>query len=117
MALLLLDLIAVAGGEIKNSIMMGFSNKGHDGYMGDSVIGEWCNWGAGTSNSNLKNTGGNVGFGITTEKAYKDAGIKCGVIMGDYTRTSINTSINTGLIWCLLQCFWRWIDSQIFTKF
>ena len=45
----------LAGGEIKNSVLMGFSNKGHDGYLGDSVIGEWCNLGAGTSNSNLKN--------------------------------------------------------------
>ncbi len=48
------------GGEIKNSVFFGFSNKSHDGYLGDSVIGEWCNLGAGTSNSNIKNTAGAV---------------------------------------------------------
>ncbi|WP_018613810.1 putative sugar nucleotidyl transferase [Segetibacter koreensis] len=87
-----------AGGEIKNSVMSGYSNKAHDGYLGDSVIGEWCNLGAGTSNSNVKNTGGEVNAWNYYENSYVPAGIKCGVIMGDYSRTSINTSINTGTV-------------------
>ncbi len=53
----------VAGGEIKNSVIFGYSNKAHDGYLGDSVIGEWCNMGAGTTNSNLKNNAGEVKCG------------------------------------------------------
>lgn len=88
----------MGGGEIKNSIMMGYSNKAHDGYMGDSVIGEWCNWGAGTSNSNLKNTGGVVKVWSESHKDYLAAGNKCGVMMGDYSRTAINSSINTGTV-------------------
>lgn len=88
----------MGGGEIKNSIMMGYSNKAHDGYMGDSVIGEWCNWGAGTSNSNLKNTGGVVKVWSESHKDYLEAGNKCGVMMGDYSRTAINSSINTGTV-------------------
>lgn len=88
----------IGGGEIKNSIMMGYSNKAHDGYMGDSVIGEWCNWGAGTSNSNLKNTGGVIKVWSESDKDYLAAGNKCGVMMGDYSRTAINSSINTGTV-------------------
>jgi len=84
----------VAGGEIKNSVIFGFSNKAHDGYLGDSVIGEWCNLGAGTSNSNLKNNAGDVK--VWTQKGEMKVGRKCGVLMGDYSRTAINTSINTG---------------------
>ncbi len=84
------------GSEIKNSILMANSNKAHDGYLGDSLIGEWCNIGAGTSNSNVKNTGGEVKMWNDESKAYLPAGNKCGVVMGDYTRTSINSSINTG---------------------
>jgi UDP-N-acetylglucosamine diphosphorylase/glucosamine-1-phosphate N-acetyltransferase len=86
---------AVAG-EIKNSVLFGYSNKAHDGYLGDSVIGEWCNLGAGTSNSNLKNNAGEVK--IWTPRGQMNAGNKCGVLMGDYTRTAINTSINTGTV-------------------
>lgn len=88
----------MGGGEIKNSIMMGYSNKAHDGYMGDAVIGEWCNWGAGTSNSNLKNTAGMIKVWNEAANDYLDAGYKCGVIMGDYSRTAINSSINTGTV-------------------
>lgn len=88
----------MGGGEIKNSIMMGYSNKAHDGYMGDSIIGEWCNWGAGTSNSNLKNTAGMIKVWNEAANHYLDAGYKCGVIMGDYSRTAINSSINTGSV-------------------
>lgn len=87
---------SVAGGEIKNSVMFGNSNKAHDGYLGDSVIGEWCNLGAGTTNSNLKNNAGEVT--IWTPKGQLTAGKKCGVMMGDYSKTAINTSINTGTI-------------------
>ena len=86
---------AVAG-EVKNSVLFGYSNKAHDGYLGDSVIGEWCNLGAGTSNSNLKNNAGDVK--IWTPKGQMVAGVKCGVLMGDYSRTAINTSFNTGTV-------------------
>ena len=76
--------------------MFGYSNKAHDGYLGDSVIGEWCNLGAGTTNSNLKNNASDVK--VWTPKGQMNAGIKCGVMMGDYCRTAINTSINTGTV-------------------
>lgn len=88
----------MGGGEIKNSVMMGWSNKAHDGYLGDSVVGEWCNFGAGTTNSNLKNTAGIVNVWSFAEKTYIPAGQKCGVIMGDYSRTAINSAINTGTV-------------------
>ncbi|HVZ96286.1 MAG TPA: hypothetical protein VG847_05380 [Chitinophagaceae bacterium] len=88
----------IAGGEIKNSVITGFSNKGHDGYLGDSVIGTWCNLGAGTSNSNLKNTAGIIKMWSKKEKAFVAAGYKCGLLMGDYSRSAINTSFNTGTI-------------------
>jgi UDP-N-acetylglucosamine diphosphorylase/glucosamine-1-phosphate N-acetyltransferase len=86
----------VGGGEIKNSVMFGYSNKAHDGYLGDSVIGEWCNLGAGTTNSNLKNNAREVK--IWTPGGELGAGTKCGVMMGDYSRTAVNTSINTGTV-------------------
>jgi UDP-N-acetylglucosamine diphosphorylase/glucosamine-1-phosphate N-acetyltransferase len=88
----------IGAGEIKNSILLGYSNKAHDGYLGDSVIGEWCNLGAGTSNSNIKNTAGEVKIvnGITKEAI--PAGLKCGLLMGDYSRCAINTSFNTGSV-------------------
>ena len=89
---------STAGGEIKNSVISSYSNKAHDGYLGDSVIGEWCNLGAGTSNSNLKNTGEQIGLYDYASGKYFAAGNKCGVIMGDYSRTAINTSINTGTV-------------------
>ncbi len=87
---------STGGGEIKNSVIFGNSNKAHDGYLGDSVIGEWCNLGAGTTNSNLKNNAGDVR--IWTPKGQLIAGKKCGVLMGDYSKTAINTSINTGTV-------------------
>lgn len=89
---------SVVGGEIKNSILFGFSNKAHDGYLGDSVIGEWCNLGAGTSNSNLKNTAGTVKVWNKVSGEYNFAGTKCGLLMGDYSRAAINTSFNTGTL-------------------
>ena len=84
------------GGEIKNSVFFAHSNKAHDGYIGDSVIGEWCNMGAGTSNSNVKNNAS--GIMLWTPNGAMKVGIKCGVMMGDYSRTAINTSINTGTV-------------------
>ena len=88
----------IGAGEIKNSILFGYSNKSHDGYVGDSVIGEWCNLGAGTSNSNIKNTAGNIKICIDHKKENISAGIKCGLLMGDYSRSAINTSFNTGTV-------------------
>lgn len=88
----------VVGGEIKNSVIFGYSNKAHDGYLGDSVIGEWCNLGAGTSNSNLKNTAGEVKVWDASAQAFKGAGLKCGLLMGDYSRAAINSSFNTGTV-------------------
>lgn len=89
---------SAAGGEIKNAVISGYSNKAHDGYLGDSVIGEWCNLGAGTTNSNVKNTAANVKLWNAFSNTYEGAGVKAGVIMGDYTRVAINSSINTGSV-------------------
>ena len=86
----------IIGGEVKNSILIGFSNKAHHGYLGDSVIGEWCNLGAGTSNSNVKNTGGPISVWDESSKTKRYVGNKMGVCMGDYVKTAINTSITTG---------------------
>lgn len=89
---------STVGGEIKNSILFGYSNKGHDGYLGDAVIGEWCNLGAGTSNSNLKNSAGDVKVWDAPTGQFIGAGLKCGLLMGDYSRAAINTSFNTGTV-------------------
>ncbi len=86
----------VVGGEIKNSVLFGYSNKAHDGYLGDSVVGEWCNMGAGTTNSNLKNNASEVK--VWTPKGEMNAGMKCGVLLGDYSKTAVNTAINTGTV-------------------
>lgn len=86
----------VAGGEIKNSVLFGYSNKAHNGYLGDSVVGEWCNLGAGTTNSNLKNNASEVR--VWTPAGEMNAGMKCGVMMGDFSRTAVNTAINTGTV-------------------
>ncbi|MBL0355641.1 MAG: glucose-1-phosphate thymidylyltransferase [Chitinophagaceae bacterium] len=88
----------IAGGEIKNSILFGYSNKAHDGYLGDSVIGEWCNFGAGTANSNVKNTADEVKLWNNAANEFTAVGIKAGLIMGDYSRAAINTSFNTGTV-------------------
>ena len=85
-----------AGGEIKNSVMMNHSNKAHDGYLGDSILGAWCNLGAGTSNSNIKNTAGNIKIKLNSVEI--NAGTKFGLLMGDYSRAAINTSFNTGTV-------------------
>jgi UDP-N-acetylglucosamine diphosphorylase/glucosamine-1-phosphate N-acetyltransferase len=86
----------LAGGEIKNSIIMGFSNKGHDGYLGDSIIGFWCNLGAGTSNSNVKNSAGQVQLWNEAKQVWDTVGQKMGMLVGDYSRFAIQSSINTG---------------------
>lgn len=88
----------VIGGEVKNSVVMGYSNKAHDGYLGDAVIGSWCNLGAGTSCSNVKNAANNVSIWSMFKNEFVDAGKKCGLIMGDYSRSAINTSFNTGTV-------------------
>ncbi|UEG49785.1 glucose-1-phosphate thymidylyltransferase [Ferruginibacter lapsinanis] len=85
-------------GEIKNTILFGYSNKAHDGYLGDSVIGEWCNLGAGTTNSNVKNTASEVAVWFKPDMTYRKVGLKCGLLMGDYSRAAINTSFNTGTV-------------------
>jgi UDP-N-acetylglucosamine diphosphorylase / glucose-1-phosphate thymidylyltransferase / UDP-N-acetylgalactosamine diphosphorylase / glucosamine-1-phosphate N-acetyltransferase / galactosamine-1-phosphate N-acetyltransferase len=89
---------SVLGGEIKNSVIFGYSNKAHDGYLGDSVIGGWCNLGAGSSNSNIKNSGGQVRLWNPLRKSYVDGGLKCGLFMGDYSRSAIQTAFNTGTV-------------------
>ena len=86
------------GGELKNVMMFGYSNKAHDGYLGDSVIGEWCNLGAGTTNSNVKNNCGEVKYWVDADKKEMSAGLKGGLLMGDYSRAAINTSFNTGTV-------------------
>lgn len=89
----------VGGGEIKNTLMMGYSNKAHHGYLGDAVIGEWCNLGAGATNSNVKNTAGIVSVWDFYTREYVPVGQKCGVIMGDYCTVSIQAAMNTGSIY------------------
>ena len=90
---------SIVGGEIKNAVIFGYSNKAHDGYLGDSVIGEWCNLGAGTSNSNMKNNVSEVRMWNDARKEMIPTGVtKCGLIMGDYSRSAINTSFNTGTL-------------------
>ncbi len=85
----------LAGGEIKNSVLMGYSNKGHEGYLGDSIIGHWCNIGAGTCNSNIKNTAGIVQMWNEFKQEWEEVGQKMGMLMGDYSRFAIQSSINT----------------------
>jgi UDP-N-acetylglucosamine diphosphorylase/glucosamine-1-phosphate N-acetyltransferase len=87
------------GGEINNSVIFGYSNKAHDGFLGNSVIGEWCNLGADTNNSNLKNNYGNVKLFNYREGRQIDTGLQfCGLIMGDHSRCGINTMFNTGTV-------------------
>jgi len=85
------------GGEISNSILYGHSNKAHDGFLGNSVIGEWCNLGADTNNSNLKNNYAHVKMWDFETSRFKDTGLQfCGLIMGDHSKCGINTMFNTG---------------------
>lgn len=86
------------GGEIKNTIFFDYSNKAHDGYLGDAVIGSWCNIGAGASCSNVKNTAGEVKLWNPLLHQWISAGTKCGVMLGDYSKVSINASLTTGMV-------------------
>ncbi|MBC9931880.1 putative sugar nucleotidyl transferase [Chitinophaga qingshengii] len=88
----------IGGGEIKNSVFFGYSNKSHDGYVGDAVIGEWCNLGGNTNCSNVKNNAAVVKVWMEAKQATEPAGQKCGVMMGDFSRTGINTMLNTGTV-------------------
>jgi UDP-N-acetylglucosamine diphosphorylase/glucosamine-1-phosphate N-acetyltransferase len=106
------------GGELKNVVMQGYSNKAHDGYLGDAVVGEWCNMGAGTSNSNVKNTGGEVKMWHHATGKFIMVGFKCGLVMGDYTRTAINTAINTGsVIGCCCNVFGDGLTPKVIPDF
>ena len=90
---------AKAGGEISNSVIFGNSNKAHDGYLGNSVIGEWCNLGADTNNSNLKNNYSEVRVWSYAERANVNTGLQfCGLFMGDHSKCGINTMFNTGTV-------------------
>ncbi len=85
------------GGEVSNSVFQGYSNKGHDGFLGNSILGEWCNLGADTNTSNLKNNYGNVKRYSYDNRTFTDSGLQfCGLIMGDHSKSAINTQFNTG---------------------
>ncbi len=87
------------GGEVNNSVLLGYTNKAHDGFLGNSVLGEWCNLGADTNNSNLKNTYGQVKAWSYAEEAMIGTGAQfCGLIMGDHSKSGINTMFNTGTV-------------------
>ena len=87
------------GGEISNAVIFGYSSKGHDGYLGNSVIGEWCNLGAGTNNSNLKNNYSEVKLWNYETERFAKTGLQfCGLIMGDHSKCAINTMFNTGTV-------------------
>lgn len=86
-----------AGGEINNSVMFGYSSKAHDGFLGDSVIAEWCNMGAGTTTSNLKNNYEAVKQWSYAENKFVTTGLQfCGLVMGDHTKTGISSMFNSG---------------------
>jgi UDP-N-acetylglucosamine diphosphorylase/glucosamine-1-phosphate N-acetyltransferase len=87
------------GGEVSTSVVFSYSNKAHDGFLGCSVIGEWCNLGADTNTSNLKNTFDNVKLWSHAENAFVNTGLQfCGLMMGDHSKCSINSMFNTGTV-------------------
>ncbi len=87
------------GGEVNNSVIFGYSNKAHDGFLGNSVIGEWCNLGADTNNSNLKNNYGQVKVWDMANNDWQTTGLQfCGLLMGDHSKAGINTMFNTGTV-------------------
>ncbi len=87
------------GGEVNNSVIFGYSNKGHDGFLGNSVLGEWCNLGADTNNSNLKNNYAEVRLWNYETKNFARTGLQfCGLMMGDHSKCGINTMFNTGTV-------------------
>lgn len=87
------------GGEVNNSILMAYSNKGHEGFLGNSVLGEWCNLGADTNNSNLKNNYSDIKIWNYPQKDYVNTHLQfCGLIIGDYSKSAINSQFNTGTV-------------------
>lgn len=87
------------GGEINNAVIWGCSSKGHDGYLGNSVMGQWCNIGADSNNSNLKNNYSEVKLWDYRMRSFRKTGLQfCGLIMGDHTKCGINTMFNTGTV-------------------
>ncbi|WP_200975708.1 GlmU family protein [Echinicola sp. 20G] len=87
------------GGEVSNSVIFGYSNKGHDGFMGNTVVGEWCNFGADTNISNLKNNYAPVKIWDYTKGGFSNTGLQfCGLMMGDHSKCGINTMFNTGTV-------------------
>jgi UDP-N-acetylglucosamine diphosphorylase/glucosamine-1-phosphate N-acetyltransferase len=87
------------GGEVNNSVIFGYSNKGHDGFLGNSVLGEWCNIGADTNNSNLKNNYDEVRLWSYVKGGFERTGLQfCGLMMGDHSKCGINTMFNTGTV-------------------
>ncbi len=87
------------GGEVNNSVMFGYSNKGHDGFLGNSVLGEWCNLGADTNNSNLKNNYAAVKLWNYELENFENTGLQfCGLMMADHSKSGINTMFNTGTV-------------------
>lgn len=87
------------GGEVNNSVMLGFCNKGHDGFLGNSVVGEWCNLGADSNNSNLKNNYAPVKLWNYGRQGFVNTGLQfCGLFMGDHSKCGINTMFNTGTV-------------------
>jgi UDP-N-acetylglucosamine diphosphorylase/glucosamine-1-phosphate N-acetyltransferase len=87
------------GGEVNNAVFFAYSNKGHDGFIGNAVIGEWCNLGADTNNSNLKNTYEEVKLWNYRTGRFERTGLTfCGLMMGDHSKCGINTMFNTGTV-------------------
>lgn len=87
------------GGEVNNSVLFAYSNKGHDGFLGNSVLGEWCNIGADSNNSNLKNNYEEVKLWSYETEGFAKTGLQfCGLIMGDHSKCGINTMFNTGTV-------------------
>jgi UDP-N-acetylglucosamine diphosphorylase/glucosamine-1-phosphate N-acetyltransferase len=87
------------GGEIENTVMIGYSNKAHDGFLGDAVIGEWCNIGGGTTASNLKNDYSEIKLWNYPTHRFLRTGLQfCGLFMGDHCKTGVNCMINTGTV-------------------
>ncbi len=87
------------GGEVSNTVLLGYSNKAHDGFLGNSVIGEWCNLGADTNTSNLKNNYEPIKIWNYAKGGFKDTGLMfCGLIMGDHSKCGINMMFNTGTV-------------------
>ncbi|GGI57930.1 GlmU family protein [Winogradskyella haliclonae] len=87
------------GGEVNNSVIFGYSNKGHDGFLGNSVLGEWCNLGADTNNSNLKNNYAEVRLWDYNTEGFARTGLQfCGLMMGDHSKCGINSMFNTGTV-------------------